>query len=67
MKFKVKEKREEKNLTQEELSQRSGVGRITISRLESGALSETNAGTLMRLAQALECKMQDLVADFDEL
>lgn len=65
LKFNVKKFREAKGWTQGELSERSGVGRITISRMESGALEETSAGTLVKLASALECDMSDLVSVFD--
>lgn len=61
MEFNVKALRERKGWTQAELSDASGVGRITISRLESGVLKETTAGTLMKLAKALECTMNDIV------
>ena len=61
MEFNVKRLREKKGWTQAELSEASGVGRITISRLESGVLKETSAGTLMKLANALECTMNDIV------
>ena len=65
LRFNVKKFREAKGWTQGELSERSGVGRITISRMESGALEETSAGTLVKLANALECDMSDLVSVFD--
>lgn len=63
--FKVKEYREQKKMTQAELSKASGIGRITISRMESGALKETSAGTLLKIANALGCSMQDLVVSSD--
>ena len=62
MEFNVKKIREGKGWTQAELSKASGVGRITISRLESGALKETSAGTLIKLATALGCTMDDIVS-----
>lgn len=62
MEFNVKRLREAKGWTQAELSDASGVGRITISRLESGVLKETSAGTLMKLANALGCTMNDIVS-----
>ena len=65
LKFNVKKFREEKGWTQGELSERSGVGRITISRMESGVLEETSAGTLVKLATALGCEMGDLVSVFE--
>lgn len=61
----LKEIRKEKGLNQEELSQKSGVGRITISRLESGALKESSVSTLMKIAKALECDVEDIVGSFD--
>ena len=64
MNFNVKMFREKKGWTQSELSERSGVGRITISRMESGVLEETSAGTLVKLARALDCDMGDLVTVF---
>ena len=66
MKFNVKRFREKKGWTQSELSERSGVGRITISRMESGVLEETSAGTLVKLASALDCDMSDLVTIFHD-
>lgn len=61
MEFNLKEVRKEKGITQTELSQKSGVGRITISRLESGALKETTIGTMTKLAIALETNLDSLV------
>ncbi len=61
MKFNLKSIRQERKLTQEELSNRSGVGRVTISRLETGELKETTAGTLTKLAHALDVSIDKLV------
>jgi len=56
----VKELRRLRALSQEELSERSGVGRNTISRIERG---ETGAHgrTLRRLAEALRVDVAELV------
>lgn len=62
----LKEIRKAKGLNQEELSKKSGVGRITISRLESGALKESSVSTLMKIAKALECNVEDIAGSFDE-
>jgi transcriptional regulator with XRE-family HTH domain len=59
--FNVKRLRYEKGWTQKELSERSDVGRITISRLESGALKDTSAVTFAKLAITLGCKVDDLI------
>lgn len=61
----IKNKRKEKGMTQDELSKKSGIGRVTISRLESGTLTETNVGTLTRIASALDCEMNELMSNFD--
>ena len=45
--------REEKRMTQEELSARSGVSRQTIVSLENNESYNTTTGTLVKLADAL--------------
>lgn len=45
--------REKKNMTQEELSEKSGVSRSIVSGLESGRTKQTTVKTLERLADAL--------------
>lgn len=63
MKFNLKDIRQKKNLTQEELAEKSGVGRVTISRMETGELKETTAGTLTKLARALNVSVDKLIED----
>lgn len=53
MKYKIKELREKRKMTQDELSKESGVSRGIIVRLESGEDVETTVGTLKSLAEAL--------------
>lgn len=60
MQFKIKEKRLEKNLSQEELAKKSRVSRTIISGLESGTLKTTTTDTLLKLARALECNVADI-------
>lgn len=50
----LKEIREEKRMTQEELSARSGVSRQTIISLETNQNYNVTIGTLTKLADALE-------------
>lgn len=57
MKNKVKEYREKENLTQEELSQKSGVSRNTISSLETGTNTNVTYDVMQRLAKALNRKV----------
>lgn len=50
---KIKERREEIRMTQEELAQKSGVSRQTISALENGIDRNTTSKTLLAIATAL--------------
>jgi transcriptional regulator with XRE-family HTH domain len=54
MGYRIKEVREEKRMTQEELAERSGVSRATISALENGTERATSTKTLLKLADALD-------------
>ena len=61
MVYRLREIREEKNMTQEELAEKSGVSRATIWAIESKAgATNTTTKTLLRLANALEVEMDDL-------
>lgn len=52
MGYKIREVREAKNISQEELSQKSGVSRSIISALENGK-TNTTSKTLTNIAKAL--------------
>lgn len=54
MGYKIKELREQKKMTQAELSEKSGVSRGTISALENGTSRATTTKTLAKIASALE-------------
>lgn len=54
MGYKIKELREAMKMTQEELAEKSGVSRGTISALENGIGRTTTSKTLVKLAQALD-------------
>lgn len=54
MGYKIKELREAMKMTQEELAEKSGVSRGTISALENGIERTTTSKTLVKLAQALD-------------
>ncbi len=60
MEYKVKECRERKGITQEELAKRSGVSRAIISGLESGTITVTTTKTLIKIAEALDKKVSDI-------
>ena len=53
MGYKIREKRKEQKMTQEELAEKSGVSRVTISGLENGKVRATSSKTLLKLARAL--------------
>lgn len=53
MKLLLKEIREKKGITQDELAEKSGISRATISKLENEA-SVFNSQTLSKLADALD-------------
>lgn len=50
---KIKEIRENLGWTQEELAERSGVTRVTISLIESGRTKNVMSGTIKAIANAL--------------
>lgn len=57
MKNKVKDFREEQNLTQEELAKKSGVSRNTISGLETGTNINVTYEVMEKIAKALNQKV----------
>lgn len=60
MRIRIKDLRVQAHLTQSDLATRSGLTRATISNLESGRVQNANATTLLRLARALGCTIDDL-------
>ena len=53
MGYKLKEIREAKGLTQEELAEKAGVSRTTIWSLETNPSAQTTTTTLVKIADAL--------------
>ena len=60
MKYRIKELREEKRMTQEELSEKSGVSRSIISKLEQEKPVNMLTDTLSKIANALDIKVSSL-------
>jgi transcriptional regulator with XRE-family HTH domain len=60
MGYKIKELREIRNMTQEELAEKSGISRATISMLENNTTKEVLTSTLRALASALDTTVNDL-------
>ena len=58
--FRVKEEREKKGMTQEELAKKAGVSRTIISGLESGTINVTTTKTLKKIAEALGTNVSDI-------
>ncbi len=63
MEYRIKECREERNMTQEELAKQSGVSRAVISDLETGTRTVVRTSTLVKIAQALGKKVSDIFFD----
>lgn len=53
MGYRIKEVREAQGITQEELSNKSGVSRVIIASLENNDETSTTTKTLSKIAQAL--------------
>lgn len=60
MGYRLKEIREGKGITQEELEKRSGVSRQTISAIENNDNYQAKTGTLIALARALSTTVDNL-------
>ena len=58
--YKIKELSEALKMTQEELAEKSGVSRGTISALENGVDRTTTSKTLVKLAQALNTSVDHI-------
>lgn len=54
MKYKIKELREQKGMSQEKLSKKANVSRAILSGLETGGRTETTTKTLSKIADALD-------------
>lgn len=63
MQYRIKEFREEKKMSQEDLSKAANVSRGIISGLESGSITVTTTGTLSKIANALGKKVSDIFLD----
>ena len=61
MNFRIREIRTKQNMTQEDLSRKSGVSRATVSGLENGKIKVTTTETLLKLAVALGVEVSDLI------
>ena len=60
MGYRIKELREKKRMSQEELAEKANVSRTTISQLENDETKTTTTGTLNKIADALGVRMESL-------
>lgn len=60
MKYRIRELRESIGMTQTELSEKSGVTRTTIWKLENGDDEITTTKTLIKIAEALNVSVDKL-------
>ena len=60
MEYRVREIREQRKMSQEELERKSGISRQTISAIENNRAGEVKIGTLMAIANALETTIDSL-------
>lgn len=60
MTINLKQVRQERAITQTELAEKSGISRVTISKIESGAKKVVTSDTMLKLAKALGCSMADI-------
>lgn len=65
MVFNVKKIREEKGISQEELSKKTGISRTIISGMETGLVKNATVETVKKIAQALDVKISDIFFDYD--
>ena len=63
MGYRIKECREEQGMSQEELASKANVSRTIISGLETGTITVTTTGTLIKIAEALNKKVNDIFFD----
>lgn len=60
MKNKVKEFREKKKMSQEKLSELSGISRTTISKIENGDAKSLKSETIIAIAESLHEKVENI-------
>jgi len=60
MGYKIKERREELRMSQQELADKAGVTRQTISLIETGKLENVTLGTMNAIATALDSTVSEI-------
>lgn len=58
---KLKKIREERDITQKELSKMSGVSYSTLTKLESGVIKNPSFAVITKIIRALDLRVDDLI------
>lgn len=61
MRYNLRQLRKAKGLTQGELAKKTGISRATINRIETGMQEDIMVSNIIKFAEALDCKISDLV------
>lgn len=59
---KIKEKRAEKDLTQDELARKANIPYTTLVKIETGAVKSPSVNTVKKIAIALETTIDELIS-----
>ncbi len=57
---KIKQRRTERGLSQQELARAAKLSRATVSGIESGRITVTTTRTLIKIAEALQTSVDDI-------
>lgn len=60
MGYKIRECRKELGISQKELAKRAKISRTTLSGLENGTIKTTTTNTLLKIAKALDKKVEEI-------
>ena len=63
----IKRRREELSMTQQDLANRAEMQRSHIGAIEAGSRMTVTSDVLLRLARALRCSADDLIGTFEGL
>jgi len=59
----LKQHREDRGITQKELSKMSGVSYSTLTKLESGVIKNPSVEAIIKITKALDLNVDDLIND----
>jgi transcriptional regulator with XRE-family HTH domain len=60
MGYRIKEEREKKRMTQQELAEKANISRTTVAMLEANLSTNTTTKTLAKIASALDTTVENL-------